>query len=113
MTVTIAAEIPPPYVHFDNRGLVLAAGGRCAAFYGAPMLLWLADTLDVVAAEGRATRHQFERVFGGFEEPQRKRVVLFGGERGVMVTVELGASEFERLRSELRAANPARAGRGG
>jgi hypothetical protein len=30
-----------------------------------------------------------------------------------MVTVEVGASEFERLRGELRAANPARALRGG
>jgi hypothetical protein len=112
MTVTIAAEIPPPYVHFDNRGLVLAAGGRCAAFYGAPTLLWAADTLDVIATEGRATRHQFERIFGGFEESPRQRVVLFGGERGVMVSVEVSASEFERLRAELRAANPARATRG-
>jgi hypothetical protein len=110
MSFTVPASVPEPYVHFDNRGFVLACGGRCTVFFGAPTLSWAADTLDVLAEEGRATRHQFERVFGGFRSGDG--VVLFGGERGTLTTVQLSGSAFERLRSELRDAVPHRPSRG-
>jgi hypothetical protein len=101
-------RIPEPFVHCDNRGLVLSSGGRCVAFLGGGQLMWAAETFDILAEDGRATRSQHERVLGGFRVRERGDVVLFGGERGVLVSIELAADAFESLRRTLAESQPRR-----
>jgi hypothetical protein len=108
VSYTLSATTPGPFVHFDNRGLVLSSEGRCAAFIGPALVQWAADTFDIVADEGRATRFQHERVLGGFRLAPGEPVVVFGGERAQLISLQLGAAEFERLRDALREAYPRR-----
>lgn len=108
MSFTLEAKTPAPFVHFDNRGLVLSNGGRCAAFTGAALVQWVAETLDIVAEEGRATRSQHERVVGGFQVTPSGPVVVFAGERGQVLSVELSQADFARLRDALRETFPRR-----
>lgn len=108
MSFAITGTTPEPYVHCDNRGLVLSSGGRCVAFVGGGQLMWAAETLDIIAADGRATRSQHERVLGGFRVDDQRAVVLFGGERGMIVTVQLTSDGFEALRRTLADSQPRR-----
>jgi hypothetical protein len=109
MSFAVAGTVPEPFVHCDNRGLVLSSGGRCVALVGGAQLMWAAETLDIIAQDGRATRSQHERVLGGFRpEGGGGSVVLFGGERGLLVSVELSSAAFDGLRRALGESQPRR-----
>jgi hypothetical protein len=101
--------VPEPFAHCDNRGLVLSSGGRCVAFVGGAQLMWAAETLDIIAQDGRATRSQHERVLGGFRLAEGGgEVVLFGGERGLLVSIQLSNLNFDGLRHALAESQPRR-----
>jgi hypothetical protein len=108
MSFTATGTTPEPFVHCDNRGLVLSSDGRCVAFVGGGQLMWAAETLDIIAEDGRATRSQHERVLGGFRLEHQGGVVLFGGERGMLVTVQLTSDGFAGLRRTLAESQPRR-----
>jgi hypothetical protein len=102
MTLTLDAERPGPHVHLDNRSLFLSDGARTVMFSIA-QTRWLAETLDILAAEGRASRHQQHHVFGGFRTAEGA-VVLYAGAQENLVTLRVTGDAFEQLRSTLSAA---------
>jgi hypothetical protein len=109
VSFAVAGTVPEPFAHCDNRGLVLSSGGRCIAFVGGAQLMWAAETLEIIKQDGRATRSQHERVLGGFHpEGGGGAVVLFGGERGLLVSLQLSATAFDGLRRALGESQPRR-----
>jgi hypothetical protein len=99
MTLTLAADTPGPYVYLDNRALVISNGQR-GVLFNRSHARWLAETLTIVADEGRATRLQQQHVFGGFADAAGA-TVLFGGTLDDVVTVRLSGEAFAQLRAEL------------
>jgi hypothetical protein len=108
VSYAVTGSVPEPFVHCDNRGLVMSCGGRCVAFIGGGQLMWAAETFDILAEEGRATRSQHERVLGGFRLGDGGGFIVFGGERGVLVSVQLSADAFDGLRRTLAESQPRR-----
>ncbi|MEY2534409.1 MAG: hypothetical protein QOF29_2319 [bacterium] len=98
-SLTIAAHRPEPYVHLDNRGLVICNGLRCVLIPAAN-LRWTAETFDLIADERRATRAQGNHVVGGFVTDDG--IVLFAGTREDIVSVGVSRSGFEELRRSIR-----------
>ena len=99
MTLTLDAERPGPHVHLDNRSLFLSDGARTVMF-SLSQTRWLAETLDILAADGRASRHQQHHVFGGFRTANGA-VVLYAGAQEDLATLRITGEAFEQLRSAL------------
>jgi hypothetical protein len=93
-SLTVAASTPEPYVHLDNRGLVISNGPRCVMMPAASFR-FAAETLELIAAERRATRNQHDHILGGFQAGDD--VVLFGGQRDDLVSVRLPRAAFDEL----------------
>ena len=101
MMLTLDAERPGPHVHLDNRSLFLSDGARTVMF-SLSQQRWLAETLDIIAADGRASRDQQHHVFGGFRADSGA-VVLYAGAQEALVAVRVTGEAFEQLRSTLSA----------
>ena len=101
MTLTLDAERPGPHVHLDNRSLFLSDGARTVMF-SLSQTRWLAETLDIIAADGRASRDQQHHVFGGFRAADGA-VVLYAGAQEDLVALRVTGEAFEQLRSTLSA----------
>ncbi|MEA2228704.1 MAG: hypothetical protein QOF04_2334 [Solirubrobacteraceae bacterium] len=99
-SLTIAAHRPDPYVHLDNRGLMICNGLACALLPAAN-LRWAAETFDLVADERRATRAQGNHVVGGFVNDDS--IVVFAGTRDDIISVGLSRTGFDELRRSLNA----------
>jgi hypothetical protein len=97
--LTLPASVPAPYVHLDNRALVLH-DGRATVLYGSAAFTWLGETLRVLGDERRATRQQGSQVFGGVVHDDGS-ATLYGGAGGPLVTLMLDASAFAALRGAL------------
>jgi hypothetical protein len=96
---TVPARVPAPYVHIDNRGLIICNGPRCVSIPGAQLRV-CAETFDIIAAEGRATRGQGDHVVGGYVTGED--VILYAGTRDDLVSVSLSAADFGALREATR-----------
>jgi hypothetical protein len=96
--LTLAARSPEPYIHLDNRGLVLCNGPR-SVLIPAGRYRWVTDTLAVIADEGRATRTQGDHVFGGFATDDA--VILYAGVREELISLGLEPAAFEMLRQAM------------
>src|SRR3954447_7615162 len=79
MELTIAGEMAAPFVRLDSRTLVLCSGPRAVAMSLSSAGRFVEETLMIVLDEGRATRAQGERVFGGFRDEEGKRGALYRG----------------------------------
>ena len=90
-----------PYVHLDNRGLVLFDGRRCVVLAG-PMMLFVAETIDVLLAEKRATRRQGDSVVGGFVAEDGRSVTIFAGPSEDLVTLRTDTEALSLLAERLR-----------
>ena len=101
MTLTLDAERPEPHVHLDNRSLFLSDGAHTVMF-SLSQKRWLAETLDIIAADGRASRDQQHHVFGGFRAANGA-VVLYAGAQEDLVALRVAGEAFEQLRSTLSA----------
>ena len=101
MTLTLDAVRPAPHVHLDNRALYVSDGAR-TVMVSLAQQRWLVETLDILAAEGRASRAQQQHVFGGFKSDDGT-VVLYAGAQEDLVAVQVTVDAFERLRSTLSA----------
>jgi hypothetical protein len=97
-SLTVAATTPEPYVHLDNRGLVISNGPRCV-MVPASSFRFAAETFALIADERRATRHQHDHILGGYADGDD--VVLFGGRRDDLVSVRLSRAAFDELRGAL------------
>jgi hypothetical protein len=97
--LTLPAQTPEPYLHVDNRTLVIFDGRSCVLFqHGA--FPWVAETLRVLVDERRATRQQGPQILGGFLAADGA-ATLYAGTVHHVVTVTVGASELESLREKL------------
>ncbi len=101
MTLTLDAQRPAPHVHLDNRALYVCDGAR-TVMLSLAQARWLAETLDILAAEGRASRHQQHHVFGGFKAADGT-IVLYAGAQEDLVAVQLAGAAFDELRASLAA----------
>jgi hypothetical protein len=96
--LTVSARLPAPYVHADNRGMVLCNGPQCV-FIAASQLRACAETFELIASEGRATRGQGGHVVGGYKSDGS--VVLYAGTQDVLLSVQLSDGDFGALREAI------------
>ena len=99
-SLTLDAVAPAPYVHLDNRALVLCSGGGCVMLPAA-RFPWVRETFALIAGERRATRQQGEHVLGGFVTGDG--IVLFAGGRDALISLRLAAEDFRALREQIAA----------
>jgi hypothetical protein len=99
MTLTLPAETAAPYVYVDNRALVIS-NGQHGVIFNRTQGRWLAEGLQIIADERRATRMLQHRLFGGYVETGGE-VVLFAGTHDDVVSVRLSGEAFAALRAEL------------
>jgi hypothetical protein len=99
MTLTLPAQMAEPYVYVDNRALVISNGQHGVTF-NRTQGRWLAEGLQIIADERRATRMLQHRLFGGYME-EGGAVILFAGTHDDVVSVRLSGQAFAALRAEL------------
>jgi hypothetical protein len=99
MSLTLDAEQSGPHVHLDNRSLFLSDGARTVMFSLA-QTRWLVETLDIIEADGRASRAQQHHVFGGFKAANGS-VVIYAGAQENLVSLRITGEAFQQLRSTL------------
>ena len=99
--LTVPARSPAPYLHLDNRGLVMFDGGRCVIFDGST-LGWVRETFDLLVEERRATRHRGDRFLGGMVSDDGRTVTLYGGPADAMATVDVDMEALGAVREQLR-----------
>ena len=98
-SISVPARLPAPYVHADNRGMVLCNGPRCVCIPGS-QLRTFAETFTLIADEGRATRSQGDHVVGGYvvgDDVDR----CTPGTQDDLVSVTLTAADFNALRKAI------------
>jgi hypothetical protein len=98
--ITVAARLPAPYIHANNRGLVLCNGTQCV-FIQASQLRQCAETFEIIADEGRATRAQGPHVVGGYTVGGD--VVLYAGTQDDLLSVTVTSTDFAALREAIAA----------
>ena len=100
-SLTLDAEAPAPYVHLDNRALVLCNGSSCVMLPSARFPR-VRETFALIADEQRATRMEGDHVLGGFVDGGGG-VVIFAGGREAIISLRLEAGAFAALRERLAA----------
>src|SRR3954467_1942406 len=96
--VTVGARIPEPYVHLDNRGLILCNGTRCVCIPGS-QLRTVAETFEIIADGPRATRTSGPHLVGGYVVGDQ--VTLYAGTADDLASVTLSRIDFDELRVAL------------
>jgi len=96
--ITVPARLPAPYVHADNRGLIICNGPQCMSI-PASQLRSCAETFEIIASEGRATRSQGPHLVGGYLDGGD--VVLYAGTQDDLLSVTVTASDFTALREAI------------
>jgi hypothetical protein len=100
--ITVAGEAVDPYLHLDNRGLVVFDGRRCVMFT-APDLPWVAETLDILRDEKRATRRHGGHVLGGHLSDDGAHATIYAGPADDLATLRVDAESLGVLVERLRA----------
>ena len=96
--ITVPAALPAPYIHADNRGLVLCNGYQ-SVLIAASQLRSCAETFGIIAEEGRATRTQAQHVVGGFK--QGGEVVIYAGTHDQLLSVTVTEADFLSVREAI------------
>lgn len=96
--ITVGAKPPEPYVHADNRGLVLCNGYQSVLIPGS-QLRACAETFGIIAEEGRATRAQAQHVVGGFKAGSE--VVIYAGTLDQLLSVTVSQADFQSIREAI------------
>lgn len=99
--ITVAAQAVAPYLHLDNRGLVIYDGRR-AVMFAAATLGWVAETIDILLAERRATRTHRDHVLGGFVEEDGTFATLYAGPADDLATLRVDTETLAMLGQRLR-----------
>ena len=90
-----------PYLHLDNRGLVVFDGRRAVLIAG-PAMLFAAETIKVLLDEKRATRRQGDTVFGGFVGDDGRTATIFAGPPEDLATLQTDTEALALLAERLR-----------
>ena len=98
--ITVPAEPVQPYLHLDNRGLVIYDGRRCVIFQQAT-LGWVRETLELLLEEKRATRRQSDHVLGGFVSEDGGSATVYAGPVDAMVTLTVSTDALRALDDRL------------
>jgi len=98
--ITVGAKPPEPYVHADNRGLVLCNGYQSVLIPGS-QLRSCAETFGIIAEEGRATRTQAQHVVGGFK--QGGEVTIYAGTPDGLLSLTVSEADFTSIREAIGA----------
>ena len=98
--LTVDAARAPAYINLDNRALILSDGLRATMLPGATFP-WIAETLDLLLAEKRATRHQHQHVFGGVIREDGS-VILYAGAPDSLVSLITDQQALSDLVAKLR-----------
>src|SRR5215208_6798799 len=98
--LTVTARLSAPYVHADNRGMVLCNGPQCV-FIAASQLRQCAETFGIIESEGRATRSQAQHVVGGYKLDGQ--VVLYAGTQDSLLSVTISDADFTSVREAIAA----------
>jgi len=96
--LTIPARLPAPYVHADNRGMVICNGQLCI-YINASQLRACDETFRILDEEGRATRSQGGHVVGGYKTDEG--VVIYAGLVDGLLSVQVSAADFAELREAI------------
>jgi hypothetical protein len=97
--ITVPARLPAPYIHADNRGMVLCNGPQCVLI-AASQLRQCAETFAIIADEGRATRQQAQHVVGGYKLDGQ--VVLYAGTQDQLLSVTISEADFTAVREAIQ-----------
>ena len=97
---TVPGRPTEPYLHADNRGLVMWDGWRGVVFAGAS-LGWVRETIQLLLDEKRATRHRGEHYLGGWVSEDGETVTLYGGPPEDLVSLTVSAEALTALRQRL------------
>ena len=97
-SMTVQARMPNPYLHVDNRGLILCNGPRCVCVPQS-QLRTCAETFEIIATEKRATRTQGQHLIGGYVDGGY--VVIYAGTLDDLVSVTVTSAEFDAVRTAL------------
>ena len=95
----VAAKPVDPYVHLDNRALVIYDGYHGVTFPSA-MLGWVRDTVKLLAEEKRATRRQGDHVLGGIVQDDGT-VILYGGQADALASLQTDVSTLGQMYEAL------------
>jgi hypothetical protein len=98
---TVPGQVVDPYVHLDNRGLVMFDGRRCAMFPVAT-LNWVAETFQILADEKRATRRQGDHILGGFVAEDGVHATIYGGLTDNLATLQVTVDSLRALHGQIR-----------
>jgi hypothetical protein len=98
--LTIPAQAVQPYLHLDNRGLIMFDGHICVMF-PANMLPWVAETFQILRDEKRATRRQGDHILGGFVADDGVRATIYGGLVDDLATLEVDVSALADVTGRL------------
>jgi hypothetical protein len=99
-TITVSAAPVGPYLHADNRGLVVFDGRRCILI-PATTLPWVAETVGVLLDEKRATRHHGTINFGGSIDEGGQTATVYAGPADNMATLQVTVEALGQLRDAL------------
>ena len=97
--ITVSAKPPEPYIHADNRALVLCNGYQ-SVLIAASQLRSCAETFAIIADEGRATRQQAQHVVGGYKLDGQ--VVLYAGTQDQLLSVTISEADFAAVREAIQ-----------
>jgi hypothetical protein len=98
MPLTLPAEAPAPYIHLDNRALIISNGTRSVMF-NRTQDRWVSETLKIIDDEKRATRSQSHHVLGGYVTDAG--VLIYAGLDSDLLSVQITQEAFDALRGEL------------
>jgi hypothetical protein len=98
--VTVSVKPSEPYIHADNRALVLCNGYQ-SVLIAASQLRACAETFGIIAEEGRATRTQAQHVVGGFK--QGGEIVIYAGTQDALLSVTVSEADFSAVREAIAA----------
>src|SRR5687767_5983013 len=90
----VAAKTVDPYLHLDNRGLIIYDGFQ-GVFFPSAMLGWVRETAKLLAEEKRATRRQGDHVLGGMVADDGSGVLYRGHAHG-LITVKTDGSPLRQ-----------------
>jgi hypothetical protein len=99
VSYTFTAQPAAPFLHLDNRALVMSNGAESTMFAG-NALPFVAESLEILAGEGRATRRHGAAVFGGFRLEDGS-FTLFGGGADRLLSLCIDARTFADLRAAV------------
>jgi len=99
--LTVTGQPTEPYLHIDNRGLVVYDGNRGVVFAGA-LMGWVRETIELLLDEKRATRHRGDHYLGGWVDEAAGVVTVYAGPENGLVSLQVSVDTLAGLRDRLR-----------